>query len=80
MVRLSAAKTAGGYALQVPAACQGDLPGQPVAWTPTRDGSGLVDAGGASLIRFSPWSNSLFVSHQSSGVDIQLRRGAPNAG
>ena len=80
VLRLGAAKAAGGYALQAPASCQGDLPSQPVAWTPTRDGMGLVGADGSTLIRFSRWSNSLFVSHRSSGVDVQLRRGGPNAG
>jgi hypothetical protein len=31
------------------------------------------------VIAFNRWSNSLFVSHRSSGVDIQLKRGAPGA-
>ena len=35
----------------------------------------LIDAGGQPLIAFHRWSNSLFVSRRSSGVDIQLRRG-----
>ena len=35
----------------------------------------LVSADGAPLLSFNRWSNSLFVSHRSSGVDVQLRRG-----
>jgi len=74
VVKLGGEKASGGYALQAAPDCQGALPGQPVAWTPTRDGVGLVDASGQTFIRFNRWSNSLFVSHQSSGVDVQLRR------
>jgi len=29
------------------------------------------------LAPFNRWSNSLFVSHRSSGVDVQLMRGTP---
>ena len=39
------------------------------------DGAALVDGQGQVLIDFNRWSNSLLVSHQSSGVDVQLRRG-----
>ena len=57
------------------AACNAVLP-QPVsAWTPTHDGMAFVGAGGVTSIAFNRWSNSLFVSHTSSGVDIQLKRG-----
>jgi hypothetical protein len=35
----------------------------------------LVDASGQTLIGFGRWSNSLLVSHRSSGEDIQLERG-----
>ena len=28
---------------------------------------------------FNRWSNSLFVAHRSSGVDVQLRRGSPRS-
>jgi hypothetical protein len=38
----------------------------------------LVDSDGQTVLGFSRWSNSLFVSHRSSGVDVQLKRGAPN--
>jgi hypothetical protein len=31
------------------------------------------------VLSFGRWSNSLFVSHQASGVDIQLQRGGPHA-
>ena len=73
-VDLSADKAGAGYGLKIPAACGQALPGSPTAWSPTRDGMSLVGADGQSTIRFNRWSNSLFVSHQSSGVDIQLRR------
>ena len=73
-VDLSADKSGGGYGLKVPASCGQALPGSPTAWSPTRDGMSLVGADGTSTIRFNRWSNSLFVSHQTSGVDIQLRR------
>jgi hypothetical protein len=39
-------------------------------------GRALIGSDGRSLIAFSRWSNSLFVSYRSGGVDIQLRRGA----
>ena len=75
------AKKAGaaGYAAEVPAACAGVLPPGVVAWAPATGGMRLVGADGQSLIGFSRWSNSLFVSHRSSGVDIQLKRGGPAA-
>jgi hypothetical protein len=57
--------------------CAGALPGAPAAWRPTADGMALVGADGQSLIGFSRWSNSLFVSHRASGVDVQLRRAGP---
>ena len=63
------------YDVSGAAACNAVLP-QPVsAWTPTRDGMAFVGPGGATSIAFNRWSNSLFVSHPSSGVDIQLKRG-----
>jgi len=74
-VDLSAEKAGAGYGAKASAACGDTLKGSPTAWTPTPDGMSLVDASGQSLIRFNRWSNSLFVSHTSSGVDIQLRRG-----
>ena len=47
------------------------------AGRPTKDGMQLIGADGQPVIAFHRWSNSLFVSHRSSGVDIQLRRGGP---
>ena len=64
-----------GHTVKAPAACADALPGDPTAWRPTRDGMELTGAGGQGAIAFHRWSNSLFVSHRSSGVDIQLRRG-----
>ena len=55
--------------------CADALPGNPTAWQPTKDGMELVGANGQGGVAFHRWSNSLFVSHRSSGVDIQLRRG-----
>ena len=74
-VALSAEKAGAGYGAKASGSCGDTLKGTPAAWTPTNDGMSLVDASGQSLIRFNRWSNSLFVSHTSSGVDIQLRRG-----
>ena len=78
-VNLSAQKAGPGYGAKASAACGDTLKGSPAAWTPTPDGMSLVDASGQSLIRFNRWSNSLFVSHTSSGVDIQLRRGGKSS-
>jgi hypothetical protein len=38
----------------------------------------LTGANGQALAPFNRWSNSLFVSHRSSGVDVQLMRGPPH--
>jgi hypothetical protein len=65
------------HTVKAPAACGDALPSSPTGWQPTSDGMQLVSAGGQPVIAFHRWSNSLFVSHRSSGVDIQLRRGAP---
>lgn len=77
VLKLSAAKVGRGYGVEAPAACHAFIPGAPAAWQPTADGMRLVGADGQTLIAFNRWSNSLFVSHQASGVDIQLKRGAP---
>jgi hypothetical protein len=74
---LSPDKAAGGYGVQVPATCGDVLPTTPAAWAPTHDGMQFVGADGQALLAFNRWSNSLFVSHRISGVDIQLRRGGP---
>jgi hypothetical protein len=65
-----------GYIANVPAACNTVLGGVAAGWTPTGDGMALTGADGQVLIAFNRWSNSLFVSHRASGVDLQLRRGA----
>ena len=66
------------FKLEAPASCAGALPASVAGWAPSPGGMNLVDADGRSLIGFSRWSNSLLVSHRSSGVDIQLLRGGPN--
>ncbi len=63
------------YAVRGAAACNAVLPQPVAAWTPTHDGMAFVGPGGVTSIAFNRWSNSLFVSHASSGVDIQLKRG-----
>ena len=63
--------------LAEPATCGDVLATSPTGWQPTRDGMQLVSADGQPVIAFHRWSNSLFVSHRSSGVDVQLRRGGP---
>jgi hypothetical protein len=78
-VTLSATKSGAGYAAKADS-CGDAIPGQVAAWQTTRDGMQLVSADGQPVIKFNRWSNSLFVSHRTSGVDIQLRRGAPAPG
>jgi len=81
VVTLSARKTgSAAYAAQAPASCAAGLPGAVAGWQPTADGMRFVSAGGAPLTAFNRWSNSLFVSHRASGVDLQLRRGRGPAG
>ena len=70
-----AAVTVGVYGAKIPATCGDLVPAGVQGWAPTADGMALVGANGARLIAFNRWSNSLFVSHRSSGEDIQLRRG-----
>ncbi|HEX4199243.1 MAG TPA: AprI/Inh family metalloprotease inhibitor [Caulobacteraceae bacterium] len=75
-VRLGAQMVSQGvYRADIPADCGQVLPSGVVGWRPVTDGAALVDGQGQVLIDFNRWSNSLLVSHQSSGVDIQLRRG-----
>lgn len=64
------------HTVKAPATCNEALTGNPTGWQATKDGMQLVN-GGQPVIAFHRWSNSLFVSHRSSGVDIQLRRGGP---
>ena len=75
VVTLGETRVGKGYSAKAAPGCAGVLPGDPVAWQSTTDGMQLVGADGQTLIGFGRWSNSLFVSHQSSGVDIQLKRG-----
>jgi len=77
VLTLGAQKAGAGYAVKAGGNCSAVLSGTPAAWQPTADGMRLVDAGGQTLIAFNRWSNSLFVSHRSSGKDVQLRRGTP---
>ena len=67
-----------GYDVQVPSACGEALPNGAAAWAPASGGMKLVSADGGTVLSFGRWSNSLFVSHRASGVDVQLKRGAPN--
>jgi hypothetical protein len=67
------------HSVKADAGCLEILPG-PTAWQATRDGMALTDASGRTILAFHRWSNSLFVSHRASGVDVQLRRGGPVAG
>ena len=63
------------HTVKAPRSCNDAVPGNPTSWQPTKDGMQLIGANGQPVIAFHRWSNSLFVSHRSSGVDIQLRRG-----
>jgi hypothetical protein len=65
------------HTVKAPATCGDVLSASPTVWQPTKDGMQLVGADGQPMIAFHRWSNSLLVSHRSSGVDIQLRRGGP---
>ena len=67
----------GDHTVKASTDCAEALPVRPTAWEPTRDGMRLMGPDGAPLLAFNRWSNSLFVSHRASGVDIQLRRGGP---
>ena len=58
--------------------CGDALPAGVTGWQPTEHGMALIGADGQVLAPFSRWSNSLFVSHRSSGTDVQLMRGPPS--
>jgi hypothetical protein len=58
--------------------CGDALPAGVTGWQPTAHGMALTGAGGQVLAPFNRWSNSLFVSHRSSGTDVQLMRGPPS--
>ncbi|MHB8529780.1 MAG: AprI/Inh family metalloprotease inhibitor [Caulobacteraceae bacterium] len=68
-----------GYRVRIASDCGASLPAGATAWVPTRDGMALVGSDGTVLIGFNRWSNSLFASHRSSGVDLMLRRGPPHS-
>jgi hypothetical protein len=59
--------------------CGDALPAGITHWVATSDGMALTDDAGKVLAPFNRWSNSLFVSHRASGVDVQLMRGPPSA-
>jgi hypothetical protein len=67
------------HSVKADAGCREILP-SPTGWQATRDGMALTDPGGKTILAFHRWSNSLFVSHRASGVDVQLRRGGPVPG
>ncbi len=64
-----------GHGVKSGQACAGILAGSPTAWAATADG--MTFTGGGAPVAFHRWSNSLFVSKRSTGLDIQLRRGGP---
>jgi hypothetical protein len=73
VVRLTA-----DHGAQVGDNCGDSLPAGVTGWAATADGMALTGANGQALAPFNRWSNSLFVSHRSSGVDVQLMRGLPH--
>ena len=72
-------KSAAGYALKVPASCGDAVPATVAAWAPEPDGMKFISADGQTVIGFNRWSDSLLVSHRSSGAEVQLKRGPPNS-
>jgi hypothetical protein len=77
VLTLKAERAGAGYGVQAAPGCALALGGTPAAWTTTADGMRFVDSGGHTQIAFNRWSNSLLVSHRTSGVDVSLKRGAP---
>lgn len=80
VLTLGTAKAGSGYAVKSGSSCGDVLPVAPAAWRPTADGMALVGADGQTALAFNRWSNSLFVSHRGTGVDVQLRRGTAPSG
>ena len=74
IVTLTGSKSTAGFTASL-GNCGAALPTEVSGWTPTGDGMAMTGADGKVLIAFNRWSYSLFVSHRSSGVDLQLRRG-----
>ncbi|MGH6986987.1 MAG: AprI/Inh family metalloprotease inhibitor [Caulobacteraceae bacterium] len=74
-LRLSGARSGSlGFRVRDAASCNGVLPFAVAAWRPAPGGAALLGANGAH-VGFSRWSDSLLVSREPSGLDIQLRRG-----
>ena len=67
------------HSVKAPGDCGGTFATAPTSWQPTADGMALMGPDGQQVLGFGRWSNSLFVSHRSSGEDVQLRRGARGA-
>jgi hypothetical protein len=67
-----------GHGATVGQDCGDVLPAGVTGWSASPGGMSLTGADGQVLAPFSRWSNSLFVSHRSSGVDVQLMRGGPH--
>lgn len=66
------------YAADISQGCRDAYPlTGATGWKPTADGMALVGPDAAPAVTFERWSDSLFVSHRSSGVDLQLTRGVP---
>ena len=73
-VALGATNSGAGYGAHSDPARRKTLGGDAAGWQPTTDGMRLIAADGPPFLCFSRWSNSLFVSHRSSGVDVQLQQ------
>jgi len=73
MIRLTV-----NFGAQPNGSCGDALPAGVTGWKATSDGMALISADGQVLAPFNRWSNSLFVSHRSSGTDVQLMRGPPD--
>jgi len=72
MIRLTA-----DHGARADQGCGDVLPAGITGWATTADGMALTGEGAQPLIPFNRWSNSLFVSHRSTGLDVQLMRGPP---
>jgi hypothetical protein len=79
MIQLSPDKSGNaGFGARPSGDCGDTLPSGIAGWAPTSEGMALTGDDGKVLVPFNRWSNSLFVSHRSSGTDVQLMRGGPN--
>jgi hypothetical protein len=75
-ITLGKDKGPNGFNVSAPDSCGDALPTGLAAWEPTRDGMRFIGEDGAAM-NYGRWSNSLFVAHRSTGVDVQLKRGGP---